>query len=66
MATIGQQTMKDPREMRQDRPREQKRRDRIDAAKGVGCVVGSIAAVLGALFAVVYLVTLAVRLGWGE
>lgn len=37
-----------------------------DVAKGAGCMLGSIAVCLAALFALAYLVTLAVRLGWGS
>lgn len=65
MATIGQRTTETGEQMRTRLLREAKWAQRKDTAKGVGCVVGGIAGVLGVIFALVYLVTLAVRLGWG-
>lgn len=65
MATIGQRSTETSEQMRTRLLREAKWARRKDAAKDVGCVVGGIAGVLGAIFVLVYLVTLAVRLGWG-
>ncbi len=65
MATIGQRTTETEDQRRTRLLRDAKWARRKGTAKGVGCVVGGIAGVLGVVFALVYLVTLAVRLGWG-
>ncbi len=65
MGTIGQRTAETEDQRQTGLLREAKRARRKADAKSVGCVVGGIAVGLGAIFALVYLVTLAVRLGWG-
>lgn len=66
MATIGERIAGEPEEQRKARlRREAKWGRRKDTAIGVALVVGGIALFLGAVFSLVYLVTLAVRLGWG-
>lgn len=66
MATIGQRTTETEDQRRTRLLREAKWARRKDTAKSVGCVVGGIAVGIGTIFLLVYLVTLAVRLGWGS
>ena len=67
MSTIGEQMSGESEEQRKARlRREAKWGRRKDTAIGVALVVGGIALFFGAVFLLVYLVTLAVRLGWGS
>lgn len=66
MNTIGQRISETPEERSKRRWAEAKRERRKAAIFGALLVIGAGALlVIGALFAVVYLVTLAVRLAWG-
>ena len=62
MSTIGERMAK---VQERKKPVESKWRDRADMVKAAGCIVLVIAVLLGTAFALIYLVTLAVRLAWG-
>lgn len=66
MSTVGQRMAETPEERSKRRWADAKRERRKAAIFGALLVIGGIAMALGALFAVVYLVTLAVRLAWGS
>jgi hypothetical protein len=64
MSTVGERMAGWPKVSEEMRQRAKWRR-RLSLLRDGGCVILAIAIVLASLFAVVYLVTLAVRLGWG-
>jgi fatty acid desaturase len=70
MSTIGQREAEMKSETLAERrarlAQERQIERRADMVKGILFVAGGIALVLAALFGVVYLVTLAVRLAWGS
>ena len=68
MSTIGEQQTERERWLhdREEQRRVEKRKARRETVATIGIVIGLISIVLFTMFALVYLVVLAVRLAWGS